>query len=97
VYLLLFGVCAGALKASGFTLFNWSMSGTASQTSSAQKFLFGVVGVLSYPMAWLVELFSLPDNRLTMNCTLLLNSIVWGLGLGLLFYRVRRRDERNVA
>ena len=94
-HLLLFLVSVGILKASGLTLF--SLFGPPPHTSPAQEFLFGFVGVLSYPVAWLANVRSLPDNWLGIICELVLNSAIWGTCIGLVIYGFRHRHQRYAA
>ncbi len=94
-HLLLFCVSVGILKASGFKLF--SLFGPPPRNSPMQEFLFGFVGVLSYPMAWLADLLSLPNNWFTIICGLVLNSVIWGVCAGLVIYGFRQRHQRHAA
>jgi hypothetical protein len=93
VHLLVFWISIGILKASGFTLFN--LFGPPHRNSLMQELLFGFVGILSYPMAGLAELLALPDNWLTMICGLVLNSVFWGICIGLAIYVLRHRHQRH--
>ena len=92
---LLFWVSVGVLKASGFTLF--SLFGPPPHASPTQELFFGFVGVLSYPMVWLADLLSLPDNWFTIVCGLLLNSVIWGICIGLVIYGFSHRHRRHAA
>jgi hypothetical protein len=93
VHLLLLWAGIGILKASGFTLI--SLFGPPPGNSSVQEFFFGLVGVLSYPMAWVAELHWLPDNWFTMILLLVVNSATWGVCLGLLISGFRQRCQRH--
>jgi hypothetical protein len=94
-HLLLFWITIGLLKASGFTIFN--LFEPPPRNSPAQVFLFDVVGVMSYPMAWLTELLALPDKWFTVIPMLLLNSGLWGACLGLLIHGLRHRRSAQGA
>ena len=87
-FLLLWAII-GVLKASGFALFN--LFGPPPHHSPTQEFLFDLSGWLTYPVAWLPEFRWLPYNWFTMNLLLALNSTIWGVGLGLIIYALRRR------
>jgi len=93
VHLLLLWAGMGILKASGFVLI--SLFGPVPDNSWAQEFLFGLVGVLSYPMACLTELHWLPGNWFTIILLLVVNSGTWGVCLGLLIFGFRPRCQRQ--
>jgi hypothetical protein len=93
-HLLVFWVSVGVLKASGFTLF--SLFGPPPRSSPTQDFLFGFIGILSYPVAWLADALSLPDNWFTI-CGLVLNSAIWGVCIGLVIYGFRHKHQRLAA
>ncbi len=94
-HFLLLWLSVGILKTSGFALF--TLFGPPPRTSSAQEFLFGLVGVLTYPMAWLADLLSVPDNWFTIICGLVVNSGIWGVCVGLLIYGFRQRHQSHAA
>ena len=93
VHLLLLWAGMGILKASGFVLI--SLFGPVPDNSWAQEFLIGLVGVLSYPMAWLTELHWLPGNWFTIILQSVVNSATWGVCLGLLISGFRQRCQRQ--
>ncbi len=84
-------VSVGILKASGFVLFNFF--GPPTHNSPAQTFLFILVGVSSYPVAWFAELLSLPYNWFTVILGSMVNSVIWGVGIGLVIDGFRRRHR----
>ncbi len=100
VHLALYWAILGILRASGFQLFTLgSLFGLAPDTrnSPVQEFLFGVAGLLTYPLALLPDLAWIPDHWLSVAVAFLLNSAVWGVCLTLLFYAVRQRFQRHAA
>jgi hypothetical protein len=88
----------GALKASGFTLFTLeSFLGLAPppRHSAVQTFFFLLIGVLTYPLAWVRSIDT--GTWFTTVLVVAANGIVWGACLGWLIYAVRQRLNRHAA
>ncbi len=94
-HFLLLSLSIGILKAAGFPPF--MVLGSLPRTSSAQEFIIGLVGLLSYPIAWLAIRLSVSDNWFIIIGGLMLNSVIWGVGIGLAIYGFRHRHQRHAA
>ena len=100
VHLTLYWAILGILRASGFQLVTLgSLFGFAPppRNSPVQEFLFGVAGFLTYPLALLPDIPWIPDHWLSGVVAFLLNRVIWGVCLTLLFYAVRQRFQRHAA
>lgn len=95
-HFLIFWAAVGLLKASGFKLFTLESAlgfSAAPPITAAQDFLFAVMGILTYPMAW-ISAWS-PDRWPAVFLAVLINSAAWGLVLGLLIYAINQRVRRK--
>jgi hypothetical protein len=95
IYLLLFWTILGILYFSGFQLFGFIMP---PHNPPVLDFLFSLFGVLSFPLGLLPSTGQSPFwVGFTMIALLLLNSCIWGVSLGSLFYAARRLIRRHAA
>lgn len=88
-HLVLVWSAVGILKASGFVPFN--LFGPPTYDSPWQTFLFIFVGVSSYPIAWIADSLSIPINWFTVTFGSIVNSVTWGLGIGMVVDAFRRK------
>lgn len=89
VHLVSVWSAVGVLKASGFVPFNFF--GPPTHDSPWQTFLFIFVGVSSYPMAWIADSLSIPINWFTVTFGSVVNSVIWGVVIGLIIHAFRRK------
>jgi hypothetical protein len=61
------------------------------------KFLLHVYVWLCFPLVLLPDLPWLPSDWFMVSLALVLNSSIWGITIGLLVYRLKRRFHRPVA
>ncbi len=95
IHFLVFWTILGILHFSGFQLFGFF---TTPHNPPILDFLFSLLGVLSFPLGLLPSTAQSPVwVGFTMIVLLLLNSGIWGISLGSLFYAAKRLFKRHAA
>jgi hypothetical protein len=82
IHFVLWWTIVGTLKASGFDYLNFNTT----SPSTLQRLLACLAGIMYLPMGWLFQHTVFDNWWLAVIASLLVNSIIWSVGLCTLYY-----------